>query len=234
MPTGRIHATGTMKKVYAVITIALFLTTACEHRSLEELVRTAESYEMKGDFKMANVVYDEIIKAYPDYEGAYVNKGVNLSYEDQYKEAIAVYKQGLKVAPESVLLHYNIGLNFNRLQQADSAITYFTSALPYSKKCEPVTQQLVLKVVDPNETFIESSEILYERGLIYYEREEYDKCITDMKECITCGYMFAESHYMVGSCLHYLGNEEEACEEFYIAADYGNVQAQEQLNLRCN
>jgi tetratricopeptide (TPR) repeat protein len=197
------------------------------------LTNTAKSYEAKGDYRTANIVHDETIKAYPDYEGAYVNKGVNFTRQGKYKEAIEIYKLGLKNVSESLFLNYNLGLSYYQIEQLDSAIFFFTSALPFSKKCEPIPQYVYIRIVDPTENTVESSEILYERGLCYYDLNKYNECIADMKTCIECRYRFAASHYMVGASLYALGNEIEGCEEFVIAAENGDALAQEEINLRC-
>lgn len=223
-----------MLKYSTILYISLiFLTASCDNRSLEELVRTAESYEAKSDFEMANIVYDETIKAYPDYTGSYINKGANLAQLKEYKKAIETYKNGLKTNPQEALFYLNIGFNFNRLEKRDSAIYYFTKGLHYAKQCDPSKVGLLTMTTNQEQNKVEASQIYYERGLDYYEQEEYYLCIEDMKKCIDCGYNLAQSHYMIGACKLSTGNDDEGCEQLHIALEYGDEQAQQQIDLHC-
>lgn len=211
----------------------LLISTSCDHRSLEELTQTAESYEAKGDFEMANIVYDETIKAYPNHPGAYINKGANLAQLKQYQKAIDTYKRGLKTNPQEPMLYLNIGFNFNRLKEIDSAISYFSSGIQYGKKCDPSKVGLLTFTTREEQSEIKASQFYYERGLDYFQQEQYTLCIDDMKKCIECGYMLAESHYMVGASHNSLGNKTKGCEHLNIALSYGDELANELIIQNC-
>jgi tetratricopeptide (TPR) repeat protein len=220
---------------FLVIIFSVMFLMSCDHRSLEELISTAEVYEAKGDYQMANVVYDEMMRDYPEYDGSYVQKGINLARNNEQSQAIRVFKKGLRRIPESLYLHYNLAIAYSNKEQLDSAIVHFTSALTFSKKCEPVSNrpQLVFVTTNEEET-IESSEIFFERGLCYFDQDKLEECASDMRECIRCGYDLGSSHYMLGLCLYKLGSEQLGCEEMHKSLQCGDERAREYIDSNCD
>lgn len=212
----------------------MLLTISCDQRSIEELTQTAEAYEAKGDIEMANIVYDETIKAYPDFAGAYINKGANLASLKQYQKAIETYKNGLKTNPHEPLLYLNIGFNFNRLKEIDSAIHYFSDGIQYGKKCDPSKVGFLIFTTREEQSEIKASQFYYERGLNYFQQEKYPLCIKDMENCVECGYKYAESNYMIGASHISMGNQTKGCEYLSIAVEYGDELAIELSKQYCN
>lgn len=223
-----------------VVVFLLFLKVAlilssCDHKSVEEMYAKADFYERKNDLKTANIIYEEIIRDYEDCLGAFINKGANCSIDSNYYKAISVYKRGLKKFSKNTTLHWNVASNYFRLNKLDSAIHYYSQGIKYAEKCDTYTgPEIELRdASEIEENVVESYEFSFERGLIYYDLGEYNKTISDMQECIRCGYYVAYCHYVIGLCLENQGKFNECCVEFLIASDLGLDEAKSKLEKDC-
>lgn len=205
-----------------------------DHRSAQDMMQKAEYYGGKGDIKMANLLYDEIMREYPNYAGSYINKGVNLAENGDYSGAIAIHKKGLLLNPSSVRILTNIACYYDNLNSLDSANQYFSAALKLVPKCETKEPMRLDISIHGQEVEVNSFELLYLRGQNYFDQKKYDLSIADLKECIRCGYYVASCHYLIGACLFHKGEFDESCKEMYAAASFGHVQAQEELQERCS
>ena len=193
------------------------------------MAEKAEYYERKGDFKMANIVYDEIINDYPYTVAAYINKGVNLTQMGEHHQAIAVNRKGEELFPENVMLKNNLANLYYDLNKLDSAVFYISKALPYATECDTLPLKFV-SVDDIDENKVSKRELHYFRSVIYYELEDYDKCIQDLEKCIDCNYYRAHCCYTIGRCLENLGQFEKGCRYYRQAFELGYDDAKDEYN----
>ena len=97
---------------------------------------TAEDWFWKAYDEDENKQYEKAIEYLnkaielkPDYEDAYVNRGIAYSNLQKYDEAMADYTKAIKLEPNDSGAYINRGIAYTNLQKSDDAIADFTNAI---------------------------------------------------------------------------------------------------------
>ncbi len=215
------------------ISFILILLAGCDFKSAEDYLNEAEKFENKGQYQKAITLLDKAIEKDPEYLGAYINRGADKSALGKYQEAINDYKEVIKLDSENTLALFNIANNYKRLEDYLTAIQYYNKALDTKGGGLLYIDYMQNDFVDLDAFDVLGHEILYERGLAYYELDSIQLSANDMYTCIQKNYMVKESHYMIGACYFKAGQMVQACKEFEISASMGDRDAQNIIKTNC-
>lgn len=220
---------------YILIICSIFLIGCDNVPPAEELFLEAEKLEVQGKFKEAIPILNEAIKIDPTFLGAYINRGADYSALGNYREAVRNYKIVLKKDPLNQLALLNIGNNYKRLNEYRKAVNYYDDILMDKNG----NRMIELTITDAdgnnvNEFNVPFYEVCYERGLALYELKSWNSALADFKFCIESGYMVPESRYMCGAVYEIWNMNEEACNEYSIAADLGDQEAKDSKSRVCD
>ena len=81
----------------------------------KETFTLALQHQKKNNFKIAEKLYEEILKIDSKYAGAHNNLGVIYRALGKLQKAISCYEKVIKIHPNHAGAHYNLGMVFNEL-----------------------------------------------------------------------------------------------------------------------
>ena len=212
--------------------ISILLLSSCG-KSAEELLLEAEKYDEIGQYEKGIEILNQAIEKEPEYLGAYINRGAYKSSLKRYDDAISDYQKVLDLDPENTLATYNIGNSYRLSGNLKKAKEYYDLAF------KTKGGEMIIIDYKPN-SFIEkslydvpSTEIFYNRGLVYYDLLNYEKAYSDFNSSLKNDYEPADNYYMIGSCLLMTGNTELACEQYKKAMELGDEMAKSEFEKHC-
>ncbi len=216
--------------------LAFIFLVSCS-KSQDSYLAEAEFFENQGKYKEAIKVLDKAIEVDKNNLGAYINRGADKAALGNYKAAIIDYKKALEIDSINPIVLLNIGNNYKRLNDYRSSVHFYNLAEDfngylYSKNR---TYQIAIQKdyqYKPSPLEVSQNDILYERGLAFYELEQYEKSLLDFSN-IPYGIRSVDAQYMIGACLLELGKDIEACVEFKIAYFKGDKLAKSMLDKYC-
>ena len=91
--------------------------------------RLGYCYLALGDFKNAELVLEQEIKAYPDLVDAHNALGVALIRQSRHERALAVFLEAARLDPRSAESNNNVGNVLNELGRYEEAVIYLQRAL---------------------------------------------------------------------------------------------------------
>jgi tetratricopeptide (TPR) repeat protein len=106
------------------------------------LINGGNDYYRKGQFALAILEYDKLIKFDSSHVEAYLNRGNSYNQLDNYPKAIADYSKAISLDPKNFLAFYGRGLAFVMIEEYVKAISDFKSALRINPKHAPAKQSL--------------------------------------------------------------------------------------------
>ena len=174
-------------------------------------------YQTIGEADRAILDYSDAIRLAPRETYPLINRGVLLYLrKDNNEGAIADLTAALKLKPCEVSAWANRGIVYKRKGEIDRAITDFSDGikcLPH--KIEPIKQNLVPDAItsqlstqtpEQNNLALQAAFIHFQRGLAYYDKQQYDKAIADFTEAIRINPADASGY--VGRGAAYLNKDE--------------------------
>ena len=157
----------------------------------------------------------------------YLDRGINLSEQDEFEAAIAAYTQAIKLDPNNALAYYNRGLAFYHLRDQTAALADFNQtirlrpdvAIPYRKR------GLVLLYLKNYEAaiadFSEAAKITPEDPHVYLGKAaanllqgKISEAIPDLDRAIELDNNFAIAYFLRGGAYAELGDRQGALENY--------------------
>jgi tetratricopeptide (TPR) repeat protein len=119
---------------------AAFLKLASRERAAEDFaaamrferftqVNQAALDLAQGRHEAARDVFDRLIRAYPDDETAYLNRGVSWAGVGDHRRAVEDFSRALRLQPMDAMAYYDRGLSLAAQDQLQRAIEDYTAAL---------------------------------------------------------------------------------------------------------
>lgn len=212
--------------------ISILLLSSCG-KSAEELLLEAEKYDEIGQYEKGIEILNQAIEKDPEYLGAYINRGTYKSSLKKYKSAISDYQKVLELDPENTLATYNIGNSHRQFGNLKKAKEFYDLAFQ-TKGGEIMTIDYEPNSILEKSLFdVPSSEIYYNRGLVYYDLFDYEKAYSDFSNSLKNDFRPADNYYMIGSCLLMTGNTELACELYKKSMELGDEMAKLEFSKHC-
>ena len=111
-----------------------------------------------------DVLWDAVMKKYPDSTIAFNNKGAMLSSEGNYEEALTLFYKAIELNPKNKEAFYNVGFAATMLGKYDLGMDFFNKTI----------------ALDPNHAKAYSN-----RGFIYFHvNHDADKALADYNKAI--------------------------------------------------
>lgn len=94
----------------------------------EAMFNQAKEYFIKGEYKEAITIYDEILEIIPDNISTLKMKGIALSNLEEHEKSLKQYFKVLQYKPKDVISLTGMGVGFGNLGEYHESITYFEKA----------------------------------------------------------------------------------------------------------
>lgn len=212
--------------------ISILLLSSCG-KSAEELLLEAEKYDEIGQYEKGIEILNQAIEKDPEYLGAYINRGAYKSSLKDYESAISDYKKVLELDPKNTLATYNIGNSYRQSGNLKRAKEFYDLTFQTKGGEIIIIDYKHNNIIDKSLFDVPSTEIYYNRGLVYYDLFDYEKAYSDFNNSLKNDNDPSDNYYMIGSCLLMIGNTELACEYYKKSMDLGDEMAKLEFEKHC-
>lgn len=206
----------------------------------------------KRNFELAVNDFTKCIQMKPEVAESYFMRGIAYESLEKYIEANKDYTSSIKIDKDNLDAYFRRGLVKSNLGDRAGAIIDYDYIINYkgSKKNEfkamattynnkayclvelgnnTEALPLVNKALD-----IEKGEayIWDTRGEIFYNLQEYEKCIKDMDKALSIAES-ENSYYIRGLAKIKLGKKSEGCSDLSKSGELGKTEAYEAIKINC-
>lgn len=188
-------------------------------------------YEERGDFEKAIYYLNKAIDKNPEYIEAYIDRGVDKAILGDFQGAIKDYTHVLEIDSFNVLAYYNRAKNYNKIDLYENALNDINKAY---------TQTLFNKenilFATPNweDYEIPIHEIIFERGIVYYNLDSLDIAIQNFNSIDNINYLTEKVYYWKGLTYIKMKEIEKGCDCLQKAYERGIIDARKEIILHCN
>jgi tetratricopeptide (TPR) repeat protein len=113
-------------------------------RGVQDRFLAAVQAEEAGEKNRAIALYEEILKAAPEYAAAYINLGTILFHQRNFSLAEELYRRATEVDPAYVLAFFDLGNVLDELQRPDESIAAYRQAVSLSPRYADAHYNLAL------------------------------------------------------------------------------------------
>ncbi len=228
-----------MRIMFFVLILGLLLNS----KSAEDYVSEGQELSSAGNFKAAILVFENAINKNPFLKDAYIQLGLcheNLNREDS---AIKTYAKLIQLYPDNTAAYYYSGICKYKQEKFDEAIALFNKAIVTKggfNSADTTSIQALLNLHKDNfesesaEMDIPVCDILYDRGMAYFQTGQLKNASCDFTNCIFQKYNIGSSYYMLGLCRHLKGNGRYAKQAFPTTSKFGDSLTGKQLKTMVN
>lgn len=202
-----------------------------------------------GRYEEALGAFSNAIELKPDYQLAYVFRGLAYYAIGNHQKAIKEFAKAIELKPDDAKVYDARGSAYHTIGNYQQAIKDFTKAIelkpddeyPYCERgrayaamgnsqqaIKDFTKAIILK---PG-----YAEAYFNRGLTYIAssndlnlRKNFQKAISDFTKAIEFKPDYAEAYYVRGKIYNTLSNHQQSINDFKIAARLGDKKAQDFL-----
>lgn len=143
-------------------------------------------------WKSAIVLYEDILKKYPDQFIALNSAGVESMMRNEDEHSLEYFNKAVKVAPRNYKGYYNRGLLYLKNNKPDLAIKNFNQTLD---------------LYDYNKAYVA-------RASAYYMLHDFPKAMNDIRHVLQSDENNIKAHFVLGNCYNDLNKLEEAMREY--------------------
>jgi tetratricopeptide (TPR) repeat protein len=208
---------------YPIIFILAFILTSCVFKSAKDYFDEAAKLEEQEKYSEAIILLDKAIEKQPEFIGAIINRGADKSALKKYDEAIKDYQLVLNIDKKNTLAVFNIANNKKRLKDYKSAITYYDQALD-TKGGQYLTIDWVDNPNFPDDKAafdVNTFDIVYQRGLAYYELDSLNKAASDFNNCIKNNSNIVDATFFLSQTYFKASRMTDGCEYLSKAIQLG-------------
>lgn len=212
--------------------LSIFLIS-CAHSQSEKLIAEEEILYEQGNYKEAIKKLDEAIKKDSKNAGAYINRGTNKSALEDFEGANSDYQKALELIPGNRLSLFNIGNNYKRLGKPKLAVENYNKALHVKDGQYVFVEFVPNENTDLIEFYVPTYQIIYERGMAYYDLGELEYAFHDFNYALEKNFESAKCHYFLGMVHYSGGQKDKACVEFNLAKQLNDKDAEKSFQAYC-
>ena len=192
-----------MKNLLTLLTIALFMCTAClSQNKIDKLGSQGVALFQNGAYKEALKKFNEIIKLDSLNSEAYMRKADCLDILGDTQNSIINYSRSIELDPKNKIALYNRALTYEKIGNIEHAILDYNSAVESDPK---------------NESELDNKLILLNLGILYGQMNQLDKAIDAFKQTIQIDSNYADAYHNLGYAYQLKGDHAKAIECFDIA-----------------
>lgn len=203
-------------------------------KTSEDYHLEANKFEQQENYKEAIKLLDKSIEKDPTNIKALLDRAVDKSMLKQYNGAIADYNKVLAIDPKNYLAILNRGKNKNRLHKYKEAIEDYNKVVQLKGGENLEITMVENPMVDNGFEFeVDIEEVKFERGIAYYNSNQFKKAFKDFNFCIQRNYLLADCYYWRGLIYMAFDMKNEGCSDFTKAAELGDPDAPGLLEEYC-
>jgi protein O-mannosyl-transferase len=150
------------------------------------------TYARTTKWKSAIVLYEDILRKYPDNFVALNSAGVESMFAGQDRKALSYFQRAIKAGPRNYKGYYNLGLLLLKMQMTDRAIGQFNEAIALYEYGKAYTG----------------------RATAYYIKGDYSKAVNDAERAIALEPRSPKAHFVLGNCYNDMNRLDKAHEAF--------------------
>ena len=229
-----------MKKQLYYLLILSFIFLKCSegsksnHHVLELDLMLNEITEIynKGEIKKAIYKLDKIIDDYPNNIQLLVERGIYLFEINEVQQSLRDFKKILNLDKDNTLALFNIGVIYSSIGEKEKSIFYFNKAIS-TKGGETVWFEDNERSIYKNNYDISMNEIIYQRGLSYYDINSFVSAFKDIDYCVKNQYRLDQSYYYRGIIYLTYKKKDQGCGDLHLSVSYGNNLADSVIKEYC-
>ena len=92
------------------------------------LLNYATALREIGEIEKFQLVYEKLLKDYPNFENGWISYGFSLNKYKLYDKAIKVFKESLTKFPNNFLILYNLGISYANIYDAKQSMHFLKKA----------------------------------------------------------------------------------------------------------
>ena len=221
------------------------LALKMEPGSPDAMCGRGQTYFHLGEIEKAECDFRETVELDPENMIAWSMIGQIKLYQEQYAEALEALEKALELDPE--LLVYDFRASAKRgLGDLEGALADIKLAIEYEPEnadylidlgsilAEMDQMDEALKVFNQVVSLQKSMDAYRFRGLLFMERLEYEKAISDFDEAIRLGAENADVFLSRGEALYQLGEREKALDDFQRAKETVEADGDIEFAKKCD
>ena len=183
-------------------------------------------YQTIGEADRAILDFSDAQRLAPTQTFPLISRGVALyTRKDNNAGAIADFNAALKINPREISAYTNRGIVHRKMGELNKAISDFTDAIKLlPPKIDPVSERILpdavtgqlssAKELERNYYALQSAFAHLQRGLSYYDKQEYDKAVADFTESIRLNPSEASPYIGRGAAYMYKEELRKAIADF--------------------
>ncbi len=204
-----------MRIIFFVLALGLIFNS----KSAEDYVSEGQELTSAGNFKPAILVFENAISKNPFLKDAYIQLGLCFENLNEQDSALRVYSELIQLYPDNVAAYYYSGISKYKQKKFGEAVKLFNKAIDAKggfNSADTTSIQALLNLHKDNfesesaETDIPVCDILYDRGMAFYQTGQLKNACSDFTNCIFQKYNTGSSYYMLGLCRNVKGNKRFA------------------------
>lgn len=208
--------------------------SACDSHLSDYYRKEANKLEKQKKYTEAILKLNIAIEKDPKNIDALIDRGVDKSFLKNYEGAIKDYSDVIRIDKKNTLAFFNRARNKTRLSNYRGAITDLNAAIA-TKGGESfwIDKEEIPGVNNGFEYDCSMEEILFERGIAYYNIDSFKKSFRDLSFTIERSAFLPESYFYRGTIYLMYKNKDSACQDLYKAKGLGYTEAQELIDKYC-
>ena len=216
------------------------------YKDFEWFNKGLDAYK-KGDYQKAIKYYTYFIEEYPNYSGAYINRGNAKDDLEDYRGAIQDYNKEIEINPSNDFAYNNRGFVKSKLEDYRGAIQDYNKAIEINPNNDfayhnrGIAKKILEdyrgaiqdfnKAIEINPNYVNA---YINRGNAKTKLEDYKGAIQDYNKAIEINPDDALAYSNRGSAKHELGDKEGACLDWSKAGELGFDKAYDMIREYCN
>ncbi len=182
------------------LALQLFNSTVRETRGSENVLLNWANQRAAKDANAAEPLYQELIKAKPEFASGHLNHALNLVKLEKVSEAFAEYDRAISLNKTYALAYNNRGNLFVDYKKYDKAIADLSKAVEYNGQ-----------LGNPMYAFIWAN-----RAYCYMDMKQWKEADDDLDDAIEHGFKDPRAYSDKGFCLQNLKKFSEAVDNYKI------------------
>jgi len=181
-----------------------------EKLKIKQIFALALENHEKNNFKIAQNLYQEILKINPNHSETHYNLGLIFQRLGEFDKARNFYKKAIQVKPKYVDALNNLGLMFKELNDAKNAKRCYEKAIHINTKHVPA---------------------IFNLGILFRELGEFQKAANCYEKVIKIRPNFIKAHNNIGNVFKKMGNDAKAIKHFEKALKINPNLIEAQVNI---
>jgi len=181
-----------------------------QNLKIKQILALALENYLKNNFKIAQNLYQDILKINPYHAEAHYNLGLVFQRFREFNKAKDYYKKAIQIRPNYVDAHNNLGLMFKELNDLINA-----------KRCYE-------KAIQIDSNYVSA---IFNLGILFRELGKFKKAVNCYEKVIKITPNFAKAHNNIGNVFKKMGNDGKAITHFERALKLNPNSIEAQVNI---